>query len=509
VFVEIHPHADSEDAEASETVILEITPSAGYVLGSATSAQISILNEPDGALPNAKAAARFLIQAAFGPDKDSGDDPDIIPENVEEVMSMGFEAWIEDQFTRPVGTLSPLVAWAKAQPGSAEIYNDVKNDAWWGRAMGVPKLRPDSTETQLPDPLRQRVAFALSQIFVISDRMEDLAVSPEGMVHFYDMLLEHAFGNYRDLLFHVSIHPCMGMYLSHLGNRKPDPVANVFPDENYAREIMQLFTIGLWELNPDGTRKLDEQGQPIPTYTNTDITEFARVFTGLSFGGPESTDFDLWPRSFVHYMKGWDSEHDCEPKTLLRGEQLPARAASPGSTGTATMADVDAAVGNLFHHPNTGPFVARLLIQRFVTSNPSPSYIERVAAAFADNGEGVRGDMKAVVKAILLDPEARDPIMLQDPTFGKMREPFLKCVNFARAFNASSEEGWYYLDAFNLDHAQQPFNSPSVFNFFLPNYSPPGVLAQNGLAAPEFQIVNASTGGSIAGAWRGRNGWCG
>jgi uncharacterized protein (DUF1800 family) len=357
----------------------------------------------------------------------------------------------------------------------------------------VPKLRPDATTTQLPDTLRQRVAFALSEIFVISDRMETLAVQPEGMVAYYDMLLSHAFGNFRDLLYDVSVHPCMGVYLSHLHNRKPDPAANTFPDENYAREIMQLFSIGLWMLNPDGTRQLDAQGQPIPTYSNANITENARVFTGLSWGGT-NTNFDASEGDMTVPMKGWDAEHDLQPKNLLLGATTPLRTASSGNTGTATLQDVNALIDNLFNHPNAGPFLARLLIQRMVTSNPSPAYIGRVAAKFANNGAGVRGDMKAVIKAILMDDEARNPAKLSDPTFGRLREPMLKAVNFARAFNASSQEGWFYLDGFDIDHVEQPFNSPSVFNFFLPTYSPPGVLSQSGLAAPEFQIINASSG---------------
>ena len=388
---------------------------------------------------------------------------------------MGFAAWIDDQFTRPVGKLQPFVEWCLANGNANALYGDYKEYAWWNRAMGVPKLRPDATESQLPDPLRQRVAFALSQVLVISDRPEDLAVVPQGMANYYDVLLTHSFGNYRDLLRDVSLHPCMGMYLSHLGNRKPDPANNIFPDENYAREVMQLFSIGLWMLNPDGTRQLDPDGQPIPSYDNTNITEFARVFTGLAFGGT-NVNFGLWPRDFTTPMKGWDAEHDLAPKSLLLGATTPARAASPGSTGTATLADVDAAIDNLFHHPNTGPFIAIRLIQRLVTSNPTPAYVGRVAAAFADNGSGVRGDMQAVVKAILLDPEARDYAALADPQFGKVREPFLRCVNFARAFNASAPAGFYALDAFTLDHIEEPLKSPSVFNFYLPTYSPPGPI---------------------------------
>jgi uncharacterized protein (DUF1800 family) len=493
VFVEVTPISDSQDSEATETVTLTVLAGTGYVVGSPGNGSVSIINQTATSLPSAKEAARFLIQAAFGPDQDDAGDSDQIPENVEEVMQLGYSAWIDDQFTRPIGKLQPFVEWALSQPPSAEIYIDTKKCSWWNRVMGVPKLRPDNTGTQLPDILRQRVGFALSEILVISDRMEDIGVDPTGMSNYYDLLLTHAFGNYRDLLFNVSLHPCMGMYLSHLGNRKPDLVNNVHPDENYAREIMQLFSIGLWQLNPDGTRQLNGQGQPIPTYSNADITELARVFTGLAFGGTNQ-NFGLWPRDFTVPMKAWDAEHDCNPKSLLGGLSLPARTPSPGNTGTATMADVNAAVDYLFNHPNVGPFVARLLIQRLVTSNPSPAYIGRVSAAFANNGQGVRGDMKAVIKAILLDSEARDGAKLSDPTFGKLREPFLKCVNFARAFNAASNEGWYYLGAFDLDHVQEPMNSPSVFNFFLPGYSPPGILTQSGLVAPEFQIINATSG---------------
>lgn len=491
VFLEIAPLADVTPGEPAETVALTVLTGSGYSVGAANSATVTILDESG---PSAKEAARFLLQAAFGPDQDSAADPDQIPENVEEVMGMGIEAWIDDQLTRPVGTLLPMVQWQDEQPGSAEIYNDRKMNAWWGRAMGLPKLRPDATEEQLPDPLRQRVGFALSQIFVISDRMERLNGERQGMVHFYDTLLQHSFGNYRDLLREVSLHPCMGIYLSHLGNRKSDPVAKTFPDENYAREIMQLFSIGLWMLNPDGTRILDGQGQPIPTYDNADITEFAKVFTGLSYGALTTggtVNFGSFDGDFTVPMKGWDAEHDLGPKSLLLGATTPARTASPGNTGTATMADVDAAIDNLFYHPNVGPFIGKLLIQRLVTSNPSPAYIGRVSAAF---NAAPRGDLGRTVKAILMDPEARDAAKMSDPSFGKLREPILRVVNLAHAFNASAQSGWYYLDAFDLDHVQEPLNAPSVFNYYLPTYSPPGALAQAGLVSPEMQIINATSG---------------
>ncbi len=491
-FLEISPVADNDDGESTETVILTVLAGSGYVVGPASVGTISILNETAAGNPSAKAAARFLIQAAFGPDQDSSGDADSIPENVEELMGMGFGPWIDDQLGRPVGTLRPMVQWQNAQPSSAAIYNDRKQNAWWGRAMGLPKLRPDAAGTQLPDPLRQRVGFALSQIFVISDRMERLGVEPEGMVHFYDTLLQNSFGNFENLLRDVALHPCMGIYLSHMGNRKADPVAKTFPDENFAREIMQLFSIGLWMLNPDGSRQLDANNQPIPTYSNADITEFARVFTGLTFGknsnGTDNNNFDIYGGDFTLPMKGFDQYHDLGPKALLLGATTPQRVANGA---LATAADVDAVISNLFNHPNVGPFIGRQLIQRLVTSNPSPAYIGRVTAAF---NAAPRGDMGRTVKALLMDPEARDPAMLSDPTFGKLREPFLRTVNVARAFNATAPNGWYYLDAFALDHVEEPLKAPSVFNFYLPSYSPPGLLAQAGLVSPELQIVNASSG---------------
>lgn len=492
VWLEFHPLADALEDELEETITVTLLPGDSYTIGTSDTAALTLENAAPASGPAAKEAARFLIQAAFGPDADSADDADGIPENVEEVMALGFAGWLEDQFARPIGWHQPMAEWVQANGNELELFSDPKAVAWWGRAMGAPRLRPDSPTTQLPDPLRQRVAFALSEILVVSDRPEALNDSV-GLANYYDILVRHAFGNYRDLLFDVAMHPAMGIFLSHVGNRKADPASRIYPDENFARELMQLFSIGLWELHPDGTHRLDDSGQPIPTYDNGTITEMARVFTGLGFGGPNVTAFGLWPRDFTTPMLMWDAYHDCEPKTLLRGLTLPARSPSPGSAGLGGLADIHAAIDNVFHHPNVGPFIGRQLIQRLVTSNPSPGYVARVAAAFADNGAGTRGDLKAAIRAVLLDPEARDYGKVTDPKSGRLREPFLRCVNLARAFNAGSTSGLYPLDEFNLDHAQQPLNAPSVFNFFLPSYTPPGVLAQAGLVGPEFQIVNASS----------------
>ena len=488
VWLELYPVMDANDAELTESITVTLQPGAGYSIGPSNVANLALANETAASLPNVKSAARFLIQAAFGPDLAPANGP---PPNLAEVTALGFAGWIDDQFTRPIGWIQPWVDWAAVNADAIQLYGNWKEFSWWSRAMGSPKLRPDAADTQLPDPLRQRVAFALSEILVTSDRPEQLAVEPRGVANYYDLMLKHAFGNYRDLLYDVALHPVMGIYLSHLGNQKQVPGSNIFPDENFAREIMQLFTIGLWQLNPDGTRILGTNGQPLATYNNSHITELARVFTGLSFGN--NANFLLYPRDFTVPMKCWDDYHDCNAKTLLGGLQLPARTPSPGSNGVAGLADVNAAVSNLFAHPNVGPFVGLRLIQRLVTSNPSTGYVARVGAAFANNGSGVRGDMKAVIKAILLDPEARDAVMLSQPAWGKLRESFLRVVNFARAFNAASTSGYYALDQFTLDHVQDPMSAPSVFNFFLPAHSPPGPITQAGLVAPEFQILNASS----------------
>ena len=479
-WVELSPVNDAV-VEGQETITVTAVAGTGYSVGAPNFATATL--DDASALPSTKAAARFLMQAAYGPDQTLA--------NVGEVTGLGFNAWIDDQFTRPIGYIQPYVDWAVVNANGLGLYGNYKEHSWWARAMGAPKLRPDAGSTQLPDPLRQRVAFALSEVLVTSDRPEQLAVEYQGMANYYDLMVKHAFGNYRDLLYDVATHPVMGIYLSHLNNQKANPALKIYPDENFAREIMQLFSIGLWQLNNDGTRKLDGQGQFIATYTNADITELARVFTGLTFGN--AAGFPASNGDYKQPMKMWDAFHDCNAKTLLGGLQTPARTASGSNTGTAGLADVNAAIDNLFNHANVGPFLAIRLIQRLVTSNPSPAYVDRVASAFNNNGSGVRGDMKAVVKAVLLDTEARDPAMMDLPTWGKLREPVLRVVNIARAFNAASVAGYYPLDQFVLDHLQDPMNAPSVFNFFLPSHSPPGPITQQGLVAPEFQIINAST----------------
>ena len=263
------------------------------------------------------------------------------------------------------------------------------------------------------DALRQRVAFALSQIFVVSLNDANVSQHPRGVASYFDVLGRNAFGNFRTLLEDVTLHPMMGLYLSHLRNRGD---SDRVPDENYAREVMQLFTIGVHQLNQDGTRVLDGSGQPVETYNNDDVTGIAKAFTGWSWAGPdtETSRFNGGgspsnPNRNIEPMQPYPQYHSEAAKTFLGGTC---------SAGTMPRVSLTCALDRLFMHSNVGPFIGRQLIQRLVTSNPSPAYVARVAAAFADNGQGVRGDMKAVLRRILLDPEARNAPAPDDSVFG-------------------------------------------------------------------------------------------
>jgi uncharacterized protein (DUF1800 family) len=494
--------------EGDETIIVTLQPGAGYTLGTTTTATLTI-SDDDGK-PAAKAANRFLTQATFGP----------APAELARVQQLGFAGWLDDQFTRTPNLHLPIVHVWQTEVGDGTstpaATTDHRLEAFWRQAM-----RTDSAS----DPLRQRVAFALSQIFVISDRMESLAADQRGMTSYYDTLLENAFGNYRTLLEAVTRHPWMGLYLSAMRNRKANVAANRFPDENYAREVMQLFAIGLWRLNPDGSQLLSTgtdldpdgavvpAGLPIPTYGQSQIQVLARIFTGLSYGTRFTTATNLAEITTTAFydsnnvpwrpMRMFDSEHDVAAKTLafpgLTPLVLPARTASNPNTGAAGDADLAATLDHLANHPNVGPFIARLLIQRLVTSNPTPAYIGRVSAVFANNGSGVRGDLKAVLKAILLDSEARDPARLDVATQGLVREPYTRYVAIARAFNAAPADpvssggrfrGFGSLDG---DFIQRPLSAPSVFNFYSPDYRPAGAARTANLASPELQITNSVT----------------
>ena len=332
------------------------------------------------------------------------------------------------------------------------------------------------------DQLRQRVAFALSQLFVISDKSA-LDNSHLDIATYYDGLADYAFGNYRDLLEFVTLSPAMGVYLNMLGNEKPDEDNNIRPDENFAREVMQLFTIGLDELHLDGSLKIQD-GQPIPTYDIDTVKAYAHVFTGWHFYGTTYNTWDNWwqNRNFRNQMVLVPEYHAQDVrKALLNGVVVEA-----GTDGERAM---QMALDSLFEHPNVGPFVARHLIQRLVTSNPSPDYIARTAQVFNDNGAGERGDLGAVVKQILLDEEARQPLADQAPEFGKIKEPLIRGIQMIRAFGIyepNTPKPQWYDYVFN----QSPLSSPSVFNFFSDSFTPAGELNEMGLVAPELEIIN-------------------
>lgn len=375
-------------------------------------------------------------------------------------------------------------------PEVEELGQGARMEAWFLHALGGPDPLDGSVHR---DQLRQRVAFALSEIFVVSDRNGTLYGQPYALAGYYDVLVRNAFGNYRQLLEEVTLHPAMGIYLSTLGNQKPNPELNIRPDENYAREVLQLFSVGLVVLNQDGTPRLDIFGRTMPTYDQFTVRGFAHVFTGWTFDGCEPGSFP-WCWYYEIDEPAWrtpmqahpDYHASAESKQLLQypGVSLPDGLLPGGGT---PQSDLDAALDNIFNHPNIGPFIGRQLIQRLVTSNPSRAYVGRVAAAFNDNGQGVRGDLGAVVKAILLDPEARHPS--PSPHAGKVREPLLRLTHLWRATDARTQTGrmseyWpeYYL-------AQAPLRAPSVFNFFSPDYAPTGELTQLGLVTPELQLA--------------------
>ncbi|MEM7335996.1 MAG: DUF1800 domain-containing protein [Chloroflexota bacterium] len=437
-------------------------------------------------------AARFLSQATLGADINL----------IQQVASQGFESWIDAQFLIPQSQILNYLYTHLFDEATISIeapYRELLRYALWNHIMNGDDL------------LRQRVALALSEIFVISTDKDDIYVSANGAADWYDMLLRNAFGNFRDLLQDVTLSPLMGNYLSHAGNRKTDLSLNRFPDENYAREIMQLFSIGLFLLNDDGSYQLDGNNQPIPTYDNSHITEFAKIFTGLQYdfdGDPHVT----WPNpgfgsgwlnpyTAVRPMKMWEEEHEPGSKTLLNSYVVP-----NGQTG---MQDISDALDHLFNHQNVGPFIGRQLIQRLVKSNPSPAYIGRITAVFNNNGSGVRGDMQAVIKAILLDDEARNLSYINDPTNGKLREPFFRFTHLMRAFNFSNPQNKFWDAGWAIDNElrQYMFNAPSVFNFFSPDFRPAGPVAQAGLTGPEFQILNSYTAISTINFFYGKLDW--
>ncbi|MDH0866268.1 DUF1800 domain-containing protein [Mitsuaria sp. GD03876] len=414
--------------------------------------------------PTDAEAARFLGQAGFA----------ATATDLAAVKASGYAAWLDQQFAAP--RTQSHFDWLTAKGYAAESFRNSLSgvDATLWRKL-----------LSSPDQLRQRVVLALSEIFVVS--MNGLPVSWPGMATagYVDMLEERCFGSFRALLEGVTLSPAMGVYLAMRGNRKEDTRTGRQPDENYAREVMQLFTIGLNQLNPDGSAKTTN-GKPVETYTLQQITDLARVFTGWDFD-IDSADVNGADSSYMKRpMKHNASRFSTGAKKVL-DVAIPDTADGPTAMKTA--------LDTLAAHPNVGPFIGRQLIQRLVASNPSPAYVQRVAAVFDNNGKGERGDLRAVIRAILLDGEARQ--VPTAPGAGKLREPIQRLVQWARTVGMSSPgDLWAVGDTSNPASrlGQSPMRSGSVFNFFRPGYVPPSSqLGTNGVTAPEFQLCNEST----------------
>ncbi|MEQ5789382.1 DUF1800 domain-containing protein [Erythrobacter sp. NFXS35] len=435
-------------------------------------------------------AARFLLQASFAADAGA----------ISALRSEGFEPWLDRQMRQPndVSAKAYFEGRGFDTVDANRFYNGTTTGDWmiWSQLLSG------------GNSLRKRFALALSEFFVVS--LSDIDISWRGPAigEYWDILNRNAFGSFRTLIEEISLNPAMGVFLNTRGNRRADPRTGRVPDENYGRELMQLFSIGLFELNPDGTPRTGG-GQLIETYTNDDVTGIAEVFTGYDFDYSQTTSFpdpgnpgrtvagvDFARRPMTADPSKWsrprtEGFHSLEEKRFL-GLVIPAGTNAPDSLRLA--------LDHLVLHPNVGPFFARQMIQRLVTSNPSPGYVGRVAAVFANNVQGQRGDLGAMFKAILLDEEALSSANVNNPASGKLREPMLRFIQLARTFGVRSASGNFEVGSLS-DPAnrlgQSPLRSPSVFNFFRPGYFPTGSqTAANNLLAPEFQLVNET---SVAG----------
>jgi uncharacterized protein (DUF1800 family) len=431
---------------------------------------------------NDKSAARFLDQATFGPRL----------QDIAHLRQLGYQAWLDEQFAAPVSSQKAYLDWIRItlQQG---VYQSQRQEAWFIHASQL--YNPSNPLLTHNDQLRQRVAFALSEIMVVSDKNAALLFQPWALADYHDTLARNAFGNFRTLLEDVTLHPAMGRFLSMLGNRKNDPLLNIRPDENYAREILQLFSIGLDQLNLDGTPVL-VGGNRVPTYGQDQVRGFAHVFTGWNFINCSAQNFgdcapgNPYEEEWMTPMAPVEAFHDnSTDKQLL---VYPGVALANGllTAGGNAGQELDAALDNVFHHPNVGPFIGKQLIQRLVTSNPSPAYVARVASVFNNNGQGVRGDLRAVIRAILLDSEARHGHDTAPTTFGKLREPITKLALLWRIAPGISINGRVFRYSHVRDEfGQLPLSAPSVFNFFKPDFAQPGEIRDAGLVSPEFQIA--------------------
>lgn len=406
-------------------------------------------------------ASRFMAQGSMGATADS----------IARVQTLGFDNWITEQFNLPRSQSQWDWLVANGYNSAGNINNETGFDSSiWSQLI---------TST---DQLRQRVGLALLDILVVGIGGLPGNFRQFSMAAYIDVLMDNAFGNYRTLLDRITTNAAMGSFLTYLGNRKANAATGAQPDENYARELMQLFTIGLYELNADGSQRLNA-GVPVETYTSDDVSGMARVWTGWNLDSTDTTTPDRYRRPLINTT----SQHETGAKTFL-GRTIPANTSGEDSKNLA--------LDTLFAHANIAPFVSRQLIQRLVTSNPSPAYVGRVAAVFANNGSGVRGDLKAVIRAILTDSEARNDAAGASTSFGKVRDPVLRLTGWARAYGATSPTNAWAIGDTNavIRLAQSPGRSPSVFGFFRSGYTPPNsAVANASLVAPELQLANETS----------------
>jgi uncharacterized protein (DUF1800 family) len=446
-------------------------PTTGSTASSSAPGASTTSSAPAGTGPTAADAARFLDQATFG----------ATAADVSHLQSVGFNAYLTEQLAAPVSQYTGFSYTPHTAPTTCQNHSATPTDA--SSLCARDQYSPFQVQRQFflhalsdTDQLRQRVAFALSQVFVISS---DSVYEAYGMADYQNLLLRDAFANYRQLLEDVTLSPGMGRYLDMVGNDKSNATLGTHPNENYGREVLQLCSIGLYQLNADGSQQLDANGAPIPTYDQNVVLGFSAVFTGWGYP-PLAGAAATWnsTNNYDGVMVSFDTHHEPGSKLLLNGVTLPA--------GQSTQQDLESALDNIFNHPNVGPFIGAQLIQHLVTSNPSPAYIARISAVFANNGNGVRGDLGAVVKAILADPEARGDVP-NNNGFGHLREPALFVSAVMRQLGGTSDG--VYLRGVTSGMGEPVYGAPSVFNFYPPNYALPGTQ----LLAPEFGIQNAAT----------------
>lgn len=425
-------------------------------------------------IPSTQEASRFLTQCGFG-----GDISDIT-----KVQNLGVENWIDWQIQLPYTSYHEKYI-ENYQIATSLLENTNQKREYLSYSFYDIVLSN-------PDVLRHKQAFTLSQIFVISPTNSMLGNLGYANSSYYDILYQNAFSNFRDLLEKITLHPAMGIFLSHFQNEKSDPIAERYPDENYAREILQLFTIGIHLLNIDGTEKLDDNQQPIASYSSQDIQELAKVFTGYSGGLAADNSNPTFFGNVSNYnltvpMKAYQNSHDKSEKKILSDIVI--------SFEQTAEFDLSIALDYIFNHPNVGPHISRLLIQQYVTSNPSTDYIKRVAQVFNNNGKGIRGDLSAVIKAILLDPEARDCNIVSNPKSGRLLQPIERIIQLFKFLDISTPSGmfWYKDENDLYSKVEQSFlGSPTVFNFFTPEFAEESVL-KNDMVSPEFQLLNSTT----------------